>query len=146
MTIPAIIGDRSKLEDIYFRFGEHYTPDLAWINKAFDSTYGSNLPDFNVIFENGNTWTKLKSNVIHLIKDPVVDTITPVATDTVDPALIRPIVNAMPLYTRSASGQCLLLRSLDKLVAALNRAIIGTKIIALPPSTLILVSYISKMA
>jgi len=33
----------------------------------------------------------------------------------------------MPLYTRSSTGQCLQLRSLDKLVAALNRAIINGK-------------------
>jgi len=127
MVVPAILGDWSKLEDIYFRFGEHYTPDLAWINKAFDSTYGSNLPNLNAIFEDDQARTQLKSNAIQLIRDAITDTNVPVASATADTALVRPIIHAMPLYTRSPTGQCLLLRSLEKLVAALNRAIVATK-------------------
>ena len=64
MVIPSVIGDWSTLEDIYFRFGEHYTPEHNWTHKAFDWTYSSNLPDFNVIFEDGSARTKLKSDAI----------------------------------------------------------------------------------
>ena len=54
-------------------------------------------------FEDSSTRTKLRSNAIKIIKDAVINTITPVATDTANPALIRPIVNDIPLYTRSIS-------------------------------------------
>ena len=124
MTILAILGDWSKLEDIYFRFGEHYTPDLAWINKVFDTTYGSNISAIDVIFDDGSGRMQLKSDAIQILKDSITSAIIPFASATDDPSLIKPLVNAMPLYTRSSSGQCLQLRSLEKLVAALNSAII----------------------
>jgi len=123
MAIPVVLGKWSRLEDIYFRFGEHYNPELVWINNALDITYGSNLPDYNIIFEDDKARSKLKSNAIQLIKDTIIATILPIATDTDDVALVTPIINAMPLYTKSHSGQCLLLRSLENLTAALNIAI-----------------------
>jgi len=67
MAVPAVLGDWSKLEDIYFRFGEHYTPDLVWINKAFDITYGSNLSDVDAIFDDGSARTQLKSDAIQVL-------------------------------------------------------------------------------
>ena len=78
----------------------------------------------DVIFDDGSARTQLKSDAIQIIKDAITSTIIPFADAIDDPALIKPLINDMPLYTRLGSGQCLQLRSLEKFLAALNSAII----------------------
>ena len=87
-----------------------------------DVAYSQNLPDLAALFSDVSR-TQLKPTVIKLIRQQVVEVVTPRATSTPNKTKIAPILNELFFYTRAARGVSIPVRTVQELADSLSASL-----------------------
>lgn len=113
----------TDVEDIYFKFLKHNNslnyPD---VHMHLDNTYATILPDLDALFEDGNKRTKLKKDVVDIIRTQIVEEIKSRATRTADRDLVATYVNKLPMISKMANNGQVNIRTENEIKRVLKNA------------------------